>query len=183
MIRLSIFLILALQCFSTTACDRDEQTPGNSLCIEVQRDSMIDFRKFLDALRLLVSQRRSSVNVTIGPDNKILEFISEDCVPGEPLFIHVSPDQVAIGSGLLYQPLTVDQLQKHLKEYAHAASMSNEKGIVHLYSERQVSGEFGLVILGAIVDSGIPAITLGSLGLPEAPPSADLKKPSSPASR
>ncbi len=97
--------------------------------------------------------------------------------------IHVSPDQVAIGSGPSRQQLTVEQLRKHLKEFSSAASKADSKGIVLLISDKQVTGDFGLVILNALGDSGIPTVMLSDPDLHEAPVPTPSKKPSSPSAR
>jgi len=183
MMRLPILFILALQCFTTTACRSEEPAPSDLLHLAVKRDSIIDFHRFLEALKLLVAQRGSSLELTLGTNEKNLSFVSLNGFPGDPVMIHVSPDQVAIGSGPSRQQLKVEQLREHLKGFANAASKADSKGIVLLISDRQVSGDFGLVILNAIIDSGIPTVMLSEPSLPAAPIDAPAKKPSSPSSR
>ena len=183
MARLLILLILALQCFTTTACNSKKPAPSNSLRLVVQRDSIIDFHRLLEAIKLMISQRGSSVGLTIAPNDKRLSFISVNGFPGDPLMIHVSPDQVAIGSGPSRQQLTVEQLRKQLTEFSIATSKADSKGIVLLISDKHVTVDFGLVILNAIVDSGIPTVMLSEPSLPEVPIPAPSKKPSSPSSR
>jgi hypothetical protein len=183
MVRLPILLILALQCFTTTACHSEKTAPSNSLRFVVQRDSIVDFYGFLEAIKLLVSQRGSSLELTIGPNDKRLSFISVNGFPGDPVMIHVSPDQVAIGSGPSRQQLTVEHLRKQLNKFSDAASKAESKGMVLLISDRRVSGEFGLEILDAIIDSGIAIVMLSDPDLYEAPVPMPSKKPSSPFGR
>lgn len=181
--RLSIVLILAMQCFFATGCDSEEPAPRNSLRLEVQRDSVVDFHRFLEAIKLLVSPQGSSVELSIGPNDKKLSFISVSGFPAEPMSIHVSPDQVAIGSGAGRQPLTVEGLQANLELLAQGALKSRSKAAVLLISDSQVSGEFGLMILNTIADSGIPIVMLAKPDFPEAPVPIPSKKPSSPSER
>jgi biopolymer transport protein ExbD len=96
--------------------------------------------------------------------------------------IHVSPDKLAIGSGPSRQQLTVEQLREQLKGFANAASKADSKGIVLLISDKQVPSDFGLVILDAIVESGIPAVMLSDPDLHEARVPTPTQKPSSPSS-
>jgi len=69
--------------------------------------------------------------------------------------IHVSGDQVAIGSGPSRQVMTLNELQKQLVVIADAGLKTGSKCAVILVSDTDVSGEFGLVILKTIIDSDI----------------------------
>lgn len=183
MVRLSILLFLTVQCFTITACLREEPEPSNSFRLVAQRDSIVDFHRFLGAIKLLVAQQESSLDLTIRPNEKKLSFISSNGSPGEPVIIYVLRDQVAMGSGPSRQLLTVEQLRERLKEFANAASKTGSHGVILLASDRQVSGDFGLVVLDAMVDSGISTVMLLDPDLDEAPVSTPSKKPSPPTAR
>lgn len=183
MVRLPMLSFLALQCFTTTECCCEELAPRDSLRLVVQRDSAINFHRFLEALKLLVTQRGSSLKLTIGLNQNNLSVTSLHGFPGEPVTIHVSRDQVALGSGPSRQPLTVEQLCKRLREFADAASKADSKGAVLLIADRQVPGDFGLKILDAIIDSGIPTVMLSDPDLHCVDVPTTTKKPSSPSAR
>lgn len=178
----SIFLCLACQCFFMTACEREEPTPSKELNFVVQRESIIDFHRFLEAIKLLIPQRGDSLDVAIETSDKRLSFISSYDSPGDPVVLYVSRDQVTMGAGA-GQPLTIDELRQNLELLAQAASSASCKGVVVLISDKNVSGEYGLTILNVIADSGIHYVMLTESDLYATPVPSTSKKPSSPSAR
>jgi hypothetical protein len=179
----NILLILALPCFCTTGCKSQEPAGTKSLNLIVQRDSIVDFHRFLEALKLLVWQQAIPMEIHIGSHDRRLSFTSLHGFPGEPLLIHVSPDHVSMGTGSSLTQLTLDDLHKKLAGFAAAASKAEAKGIVLLVSDRQVPGDFGLSILNTISAAGITTVMLSDPDLPEAPVPNPTRKPSSPSKR
>ena len=182
MSRALMIFAFAMPCLFITACKEQNSPQGASLSIDIQRDAIVDFHQFLEALKLLATDQTDSPVVIVNSGTRKLAFRSSRGYPGSPLLIHVSPTQVAVGSGPSRESLTIDELQKRLTGYADAASKANSEGIVLLISDRKVSGDFALVILNAIADSGIPTVMLSDSDLPEVPVVTPSKKPSSPSS-
>lgn len=168
--------------FCVASCRPNQEVKGDSLGLSVARDSIGDFHRFLDALQLLVSQDKNSLNLEIGSSERTLSFISMDGFPATPFLIHVSREEVATGSGPSRTVLTNAELQARLTKFTSHVEDANfgYGAAVMLISDRDVSGEFGLSILTAISDSGVETIVLPSRESAEVKPDSLETKPSSP---
>jgi biopolymer transport protein ExbD len=179
-IRACILSVVALQCFATSACKAEEQRIENTINIRILPGLAGDFHTFLEALSLLVIRNPISLDFPTENEIQTLSFVSIDGFPGDPVMIHLSPDLVAIGSGASRQLLTIDELRQNLELLAESASKAKSPGFVLLVSDKNVSSEFGMSILGVIAESGITSVMLARPTDTDAASSESHAKPSPP---
>jgi biopolymer transport protein ExbD len=171
-----IFLLIS-------ACKDPHPTEANTLSIDVSSSSTFDFRRFLEAITLLISDEKNSVvSINVAGTSK-LSFRSTKDFEFDPVFIHVLQDKVAIGSGSGRQLLTVPELQSTLEVLAEAASSAGSEGFVHMHSDEDVSLQFGLKILNVIDAAGIQNVMLATEQRSNTTIPSPQKKPSSPTSK
>lgn len=165
---------------SVALADSSGKEPGGPIIVSIEKGSITDFHGFVEALGLLVVQNPVSLTISSEKDARSLSFVSSGGL-GCPHMIHVSPDQVAIGSGPSRQVVTHTDLKNQLAVFAEAALKTETKGVVQFFSDKEVSADFGLSILQVIADSGTtvmlskPRPTASEVPIPA-------KKPSPPAS-
>jgi hypothetical protein len=165
---------------SVALADSSGKESGGPIAVRIEEGSITDFHGFVEALGLLVVQNPISLTISSEKDARSLSIVSSSGL-GCPLIIHVSVDQVAIGSGPSRQVMTLNDLKTHLEVFAEAAAKTETKGIVQFFSDREVSADFGLSILQVIAESGTtvmlwrPRPTDSTVPIPA-------KKPSPPSS-
>ncbi len=178
MLRALIYCFLVVP--SVAHADSSGKEPGEPIMVSIEKGSISDFHGFVEALGLLVVQNPVSLTISSEKDARSLSLVSSSGL-GCPHMIHVSPDQVAIGSGPSRQVMTLNSLKNHLEVFAEAALKTETKSIVQFVSDQEVSADFGLSILQVIADSGTtvmlskPRPTVSKLPIPD-------KKPSPPSS-
>jgi hypothetical protein len=77
--------------------------------------------------------------------------------------------------------MSVEDLRKNLQIFAEAAASSGTEGFISMASEDNVTGQFGLKVLNAVSDAGIPNVMLITPDLLEASRPRVTKKPSPPS--
>jgi hypothetical protein len=179
---MKILLILAVGITALLlSCKSPKTTQPDSIAIVVDPSVSFQFGRFLNAISLLIGDEKNSVvNVKLTGDAN-LTFRSIGDFPGDPVFIHVLPDRVAWGTGASRQLMSVEDLRKNLQIFAEAAASSGTEGFISMASEDNVTGQFGLKVLNAVSDAGIPNVMLITPDLLEASRPRVTKKPSPPS--
>jgi len=178
---MKIFLIAAVGITVLVTACKDHKPPyPDRLNIAIDTSNSFDFRHFLDAISLLIGDEENSVvNVDVaGASN--LSFRSIGDSRGDPVFVYVLPDRVALGTEASRQLMSIEDLEKTLITLAEAESSSGTAGIIGMASDTDVSGQFGLKVLNVVRNAGIPNIMLATPATLEASRPPVTKKPSSP---
>ena len=180
--RLSLLLILTLQCAVLTGCKGKKDVESSLPQIVVERDTIGDLYEVLENLKFLVTDGRAVLAIKEGQNVNRLVFMSVEGFHAKPVLLHVSPGVVAIGSGPSRTELGLDELHLRLKQFADSASHAGSEGPILLISDQGVSGEFGFAVLDVILQSGVKPVMLTAME--EISPSLGFlgSKPSAPGS-
>ena len=161
-----------------SSCKSPKTTQPDSIGITVDPSVSFQFGRFLNGISLLIGDEKNSVvNVRLAGEAN-LTFRSIGDFHGDPVFIQVLPDRVAWGTGASRQVMSVEDLRKNLQILAEAAAKAGTEGFISMASEDNVSGQFGLKVLNAVSDVGIPNVMLITPDLLEASRPRVTEKPS-----
>lgn len=180
--KVSTFITIGALALLPISC---KKTPSDEvqLSVNFEHESVTEFHRFLDTIKLRLSEQKDTQEILVKSDNRQWVFRSLKGFPLHPLKVHISPGQVATGTGPSREELTVNELERRLKRFVDGASASGHEGILLLISDKGVTGDFGGTILNAIADSGINTIMVTENKAPEDLPAAQQKKPSPPYSK